>query len=149
MMRTVWAAVTLAAISLAACGNIASHVGESTSGARPERLARSPVQNNAFVGDWGPIAEYSAANNWLVRFSEDGRVSVQGPGMIARGTYVASGDRAQANYTERDGGVPSETSKITGYFALSPDGKELILQTGIKDDAPVRLNRIDIRQTSR
>lgn len=151
-MRTVWAAVTLAAISLAACGNIASHLGEPTSGtstvgARPERLAAT--NSSAFLGDWGPIASYSAANDWLVRFTEDGRVSVKGPGMVARGTYAADGANAQASYAERDGGAPNDPEKMTGYFSLSSDGKELTFKTGIKDDAPVHLNRIDIRQTFR
>lgn len=109
----------------------------STSGVRPERLAHV---RNSFAGDWGPGAGY-VANDWIVRFASDGRVSVMGPGMTARGTYVASGSRAEATYEARDGKAPTAEKLRHGDFALSKDGTELTFTTGIPDDPPVHLVR--------
>lgn len=95
---------------------------------------------NEFVGDWGPGPEY-LANDWLVRFTPDGKLSVKGPGMTARGTYVASGNLASAAYAVRDGGRAS-ASQMHGEFSLSPERDELTFSTGLPNDAPVHLVRV-------
>ncbi|WP_144241261.1 hypothetical protein [Fimbriimonas ginsengisoli] len=96
---------------------------------------------NRFQGDWGPGPGY-VANDWIVRFTGDGRVSVKGPGMTARGEYVASENAAEAIYAHRDGRKPTDESLRSGIFSLSPDGRELTFTTGLPNDPPVHLVRV-------
>lgn len=109
---------------------------QTTAGGRAQRLVLQNA-NNRFVGDWGPISSY-VANNWIARFTPDGRMSIEGPGLTARGFYVAHGSYAEVNYRWRDGMEPSDASTAHATYHLSPNG-ELTFSTGVKEDPPVHL----------
>jgi hypothetical protein len=129
--------ITAIALAFAAVG--CAVTPDTTAGSRAQ-LLEPRAETNRFVGDWGPGAGY-VANDWIVRFSADGRVSVRGPGMTGRGTYVASGGLAHVSYSARDGGAVN-LDLLHGDFSLSPDGQELTFTTGLPNDPPVHLRRI-------
>jgi len=111
---------------------------QTTSGSRAQRLDFKGG-SNPFVGDWGPISSY-VANNWVARFTNDGRMSIEGPGLTARGFYIARGSTAEVNYRWRDGKEPSDATTAHATYQLS--NGEMIFSTGVKNDPPVRLRMI-------
>lgn len=126
---------------------MAAGCGKSTDvsevGQRPQRLVQSQGVHteNPFVGDWGPVKRY-VANDWIARFAPDGRMSVEGPGMVARGYYTVEDEAAQVTYTARDGDALTGATLSRGTYRLSANRQEITFQTGIPDDPPVHLRRI-------
>lgn len=107
---------------------------------RPERFTQQ-APSNLFLGDWGPEPGY-VANDWLVRFTSDGRMSVEGPGLTARGYYVPNGRIARVNYFARDGEAPQVSKLSQGVYTLTTNGNELTFTTGIAEDPPIHLRRV-------